>query len=44
MSDILDGLDQRLELTLLIEESLRRKRERKIAVYFPDEGPFKRSL
>lgn len=44
MSELLDGLDQRLELTLLIEESLRRKRERKIAVYFPDEGPLRREL
>jgi len=44
MSDILDGIDQRLELTLLLEETLRRKRERKIASYFPDEGPLRREL
>ena len=42
MSDILDGIDQRLELTLLLEEGLRRKRERKIGMYFPDEGPLRR--
>ena len=44
MSDILDGIDQRLELTLLLEEGLRRKRERKIGMYFPDEGPLRREL
>jgi hypothetical protein len=44
MSDILDTIDKKLELTLLLEETLRRKRERKINSYFPDDGPLKRDL
>jgi phage terminase large subunit-like protein len=44
MSDLLDGLDKNLELTLLLEESLRRRKERKIATYFPDTGEYRREL
>ena len=44
MSDLLDGLDKNLELTLLLEESLRRRKERKIATYFPDAGEYRREL
>lgn len=44
MSDILDGLDKNLELTLLLEETLRRRKERKIATYFPDTGEYRREL
>ena len=44
MSELLDGLDKNLELTLLLEESLRRRKERKIATYFPDTGEYRREL
>ena len=44
MSELLDGLDKNLELTLLLEESLRRRKERKIATYFPDAGEYRREL
>lgn len=44
MIDLLDGLDKNLELTLLLEESLRRRKERKIATYFPDTGEYRREL
>jgi phage terminase large subunit-like protein len=44
MSDLLDSLDKNLELTLLLEESLRRRKERKIATYFPDTGEYRREL
>jgi phage terminase large subunit-like protein len=44
MNDILDTIDKKLELALLLEETLRRKKERKISGYFPDDGPLKRDL
>jgi phage terminase large subunit-like protein len=44
MSDLLDNLDKNLELTLLLEESLRRRKERKISTYFPDAGEYRREL
>ena len=44
MSEILDSIDKKLELALLLEETLRRKKERKISGYFPDDGPLKRDL
>ena len=42
--DLLDNLDKNLELTLLLEESLRRRKERKIGTYFPDAGEYRREL
>lgn len=38
----LDQLDERLELTLLLEEKMRRQRERKISTYYPETGPLRR--
>lgn len=42
MLDPFGGMDQRVELTLLLEEKLRRQRERKLFSYFPETGPFRR--